>query len=131
MNETRVPVYAAHVGGSSVQDLLHFSQACNSDSLPYFDFGSSGNEAHYHQDTPPNYNLSAFPAHAPGLRVMFASGSGDNFADPADVAHAARQLGAQVTSIYVDGYTHLDFIWAIDAHKKLYPQVIDFINGGK
>eukprot|EP00179_Madagascaria_erythrocladioides_P000089 CAMPEP_0198314120 /NCGR_PEP_ID=MMETSP1450-20131203/4899_1 /TAXON_ID=753684 ORGANISM="Madagascaria erythrocladiodes, Strain CCMP3234" /NCGR_SAMPLE_ID=MMETSP1450 /ASSEMBLY_ACC=CAM_ASM_001115 /LENGTH=416 /DNA_ID=CAMNT_0044017157 /DNA_START=103 /DNA_END=1353 /DNA_ORIENTATION=+ len=120
----RVPIYAAHVGGASVQDLIHFAQLILSDALPYYDYGSEEeNRRHYGSNHPPLYQLSR--AATAGVPIGMFSGSLDTFADTADVQRAVEELGSSVEMNHIiEGYTHLDFIWAKNVATKLYTTVL-------
>lgn len=73
----------------------------------YFDFGSSGNKAHYGQDTPPELPLRNADGKVPvGLFV----GDGDELADVTDVEWIPTQLPTSVKFHKVYHYGHLSFM---------------------
>ncbi|XP_076856340.1 gastric triacylglycerol lipase isoform X2 [Brachyhypopomus gauderio] len=50
LNMSRTPVYTTHCpAGTSVQNMVHWSQAVKSGKLMAFDYGKAGNMAHYNQ----------------------------------------------------------------------------------
>lgn len=122
LNQTRIPVYVAHnPGGTSVQNILHFAQGVNTDAFQMFDYGSANeNMAHYGQPTPPQYNLANF-----NVPVVTYTGNRDFLADPTDVKWLHEQIKAYlVADINVPSWEHLDFIWAFDAPKYCYNDII-------
>jgi len=77
LNLSRTDVYSSHIGGASVQDLLHLLQASTSIDVPYYNYGSNqANQQHYNQSSPPNYDISN--VHVP---VALFIGENDNFGD--------------------------------------------------
>lgn len=124
-NLTRVPVYVAHnPGGTSVQNVLHYAQGVKTDKFQMFDYGSAkANMDHYHQPTPPEYNLTNF--HVP---VVTYAGGHDYLADPTDVAWLLQQISPSLLANYsVPSWEHLDFIWAFDAPKYCYNNILDWV----
>jgi pimeloyl-ACP methyl ester carboxylesterase len=122
LNASRVPVYSAHLGGSSLRNLFHLLQLARDPGMHMFDFGSaSANQKVYGTPTPPNYNLSSVT-----VPLAIFTGSQDAFADPADVALLKQLLPrAPVFEHNEPTYTHLDPIWGMDAHQKIYPLIVD------
>jgi len=120
LNATRVPVYLSHnPAGESVQDVVHFGQMVNSKKMQKFDFGTVQNLIKYHQLSPPVYNVAAMKVPA----VLYWS-LDDNSADPDDVGLLLQKLTNQHQAIQVPGYSHVDFIWAVDARRYIYDGMI-------
>lgn len=124
LNATRVPVYSAHLGGSSMQNLNHYMQIARKPGFSMYDFGSAAaNQQRYGQPVPPLYNLS-------NMHVDLACfvGAKDAFADPADVGLMLEQLPKEPVFLHNEpNYTHIDPIWAVDAHKRIYPGVLALV----
>uniref|UniRef100_A0A8C7H682 Lipase, gastric n=1 Tax=Oncorhynchus kisutch TaxID=8019 RepID=A0A8C7H682_ONCKI len=58
LNMTRTPVYISHCpAGTSVQNMIHWSQAVHVGKLMAYDYGRAGNMAHYNQARPAQSSL--------------------------------------------------------------------------
>eukprot|EP01112_Ceratiomyxa_fruticulosa_P018879 TRINITY_DN6104_c0_g1_i1.p1 TRINITY_DN6104_c0_g1~~TRINITY_DN6104_c0_g1_i1.p1 ORF type:complete len:415 (+),score=38.45 TRINITY_DN6104_c0_g1_i1:239-1483(+) len=124
-NESRMPVMASHEpGGTSVQNMQHWCQAIRDGRFQMYDYGLLGNMEHYHQDTPPVYDLTKFP---PQLPVALFSGSLGDLANPTDVNMLIAQLPNVVYWEEIPLYAHLDFCWDYTANQNLYPKTIKFL----
>lgn len=121
MNSSRVAVYTTHSpAGSSVKDLVHFSQLVVSGLMQKYDFGSPAeNQAHYNQSIPPVYDLRLIKT-----PVALYSSSNDWLADPEDVKFIRANLPNIVDDYEVDSWNHLDFIWAVDTREYLYDRML-------
>lgn len=121
LNATRTPVYYTHTpAGTSVQNMLHFGQLIqNEGTFQKYDYGFFKNLLKYGSTSPPNYQLKNVK-----VPVVLLSGSKDTLADPKDVAWLRKQLPNVRKFKEIKGYNHLDFIWGISAHKKVYKDVI-------
>ncbi|XP_062520480.1 gastric triacylglycerol lipase-like [Corticium candelabrum] len=122
-NETRLPVYLSHTpAGTSVQNVIHFVQEVNSNKFQMYDYGSpQANADHYSGMTaPPVYNLTDF--HVP---VYTYQGTNDWLADSEDVVWLKSQLSSLQGNKTINGYEHLDFIWATDVATQVYGHIID------
>ncbi|KAL7857141.1 hypothetical protein SRHO_G00160400 [Serrasalmus rhombeus] len=120
LNMTRTPVYTTHCpAGTSVQNMVHWSQAVKSGKLMAYDYGKAGNIVHYNQTTPPQYNVK-------DMKVPTAlwSGGQDTLADPQDVAVLLTQLPNLVYHHHIKHWEHLDFIWGLDAPQEMYNKMI-------
>lgn len=105
---------------TSWTNLVHYYQAVRSGNFQKFDYGTKGNMKAYGTATPPQYDLSSWSTKA----VLFG-GEYDKLADPADVARVAAALPAsKVTLKQIPQYGHGDFVWGMDAHTTLYPQIV-------
>ena len=47
------------LGGTSSKNMMHWSQMIRSGTVAQFDYGPAGNMIHYHQLTPPKYDVNA------------------------------------------------------------------------
>ncbi|XP_029953871.1 gastric triacylglycerol lipase [Salarias fasciatus] len=120
LNASRTPVYTTHCpAGTSVQNMVHWSQAIHSGKLMAFDFGPAGNMKHYNQSTPPEY-------HVQNMKVPTAlfSGGQDTLADPKDIAILLTQVPDLVYHRHIEHWDHLDFIWGLDAPQQMFPDIL-------
>ncbi|KAK7502357.1 hypothetical protein BaRGS_00006310 [Batillaria attramentaria] len=121
---SRVPVYIAHSpGGTSVKNILHFAQGVNSGLFRKFDYGSAAeNQAHYGQPTPSVY----LPENCK-VPVVAYTGGHDILADPEDVAWLLPLLPNLQATHTLPTWEHLDFIWAYDAPRFLYNDIVQHV----
>lgn len=123
LNMTRTPVYTTHCpAGTSVQNILHWSQAVHGGKLMAFDFGPAGNMKHYNQTTPPEY-------HVKDMKVPTAlfSGGHDTLADPKDMAILLTQVSNLVFHQHIEHWEHVDFIWGLDAPDVMFPNILKLL----
>ncbi|XP_030741797.1 gastric triacylglycerol lipase isoform X2 [Echinops telfairi] len=124
LNTSRLDVYLSHnPAGTSVQNVLHWSQAVSSGKFQAFDWGSPvQNKMHYNQPTPPFHNMTA-------MRVPIAvwSGGNDWLADPHDVDLLLPRLSNVIYSKKIAPYNHLNFIWAVNAAQEIYNEIVSVI----
>mmetsp|Transcript_107843 Transcript_107843/g.348102 ORF Transcript_107843/g.348102 Transcript_107843/m.348102 type:complete len:484 (+) Transcript_107843:23-1474(+) len=112
---------------SSTQNVMHYSDNMQNDRFSMFNYQSpEENMLHYNTSEPPVYRLEQIR-----VPVALFSGANDLLADHEDVARLMQDLrpGVVFRHLELGGYAHLDFIWASDAHRKLYPEVIQAIRG--
>jgi len=127
-NNSRMQVVAAHEpGGTSVQNIVHFSQGVRKDTFQMYDYGSDlENRRHYNQSKPPMYDLGAFPSAR--LPTSLFYGTADELADPDDVAWLIGHLShPPVYAIELDHYAHLDYVWDYTAVTTFYPKVLELL----
>jgi lysosomal acid lipase/cholesteryl ester hydrolase len=122
LNISMLPFYLQYEPNpTSVKNMAHWAQGVRAGKFQQFDYGTEGNWKHYHQATPPIYNLNNFPKNLP---VTLITGAYDYLADPRDV----MILMSQLPYIHIEtSYAHLDPIWSFDAHKKIYPIILQQI----
>mmetsp|Transcript_75678 Transcript_75678/g.202560 ORF Transcript_75678/g.202560 Transcript_75678/m.202560 type:complete len:419 (+) Transcript_75678:1-1257(+) len=111
----RWPVYAAHYpSGTSVLNMVQLAQGMRAPGrFARFDYGSAeANLRAYNSTVPPEYPLAL----SASLPVLLLSGTLDALADPQDVLLLYQALGpplgANLSWRTLDGWDHLDFIWA-------------------
>lgn len=122
MNKTRFPLYMANnPAGSSVRNMYHFAQIIRDNRLQMFDWGRLMNKRIYGQKQPPQYDLTRVTA-----PVALYWSAGDVLARPMDVRHLERRLPNVVLSykVPVRGFTHIDFVWSINAKNHLYRKIL-------
>ncbi|XP_059756932.1 lysosomal acid lipase/cholesteryl ester hydrolase [Balaenoptera ricei] len=124
LNMSRVAVYATHTpAGTSVQNMLHWSQLIKLQKFQAFDWGSSAkNYFHYNQSSPPSYNVRDML-----VRTAVWSGGQDWLADVSDVNVLLTQISNMVYHEHIPEWEHLDFIWGLDAPWRLYNEMINLM----
>ncbi|XP_057591920.1 lipase member M isoform X2 [Hippopotamus amphibius kiboko] len=121
MNMSRANVYVAHnPAGTSVQNILHWSQAVNSGELRAFDWGSkTKNLEKGNQPTPIRYKVRDM-----AVPTAMWTGGQDWLSNPEDV----RTLLSEVTNLIyhksIPEWAHVDFIWGLDAPQRVYNEII-------
>uniref|UniRef100_A0A7S3CY44 Lipase n=1 Tax=Palpitomonas bilix TaxID=652834 RepID=A0A7S3CY44_9EUKA len=125
VNQSRIPVYVSRTpAGTSVQNMVHWCQEVRSAKFCKYDYGKDGNQQHYGQDTPPNYDLSSF-----SVPTALFTGGKDDLADPSDVEELISMLpdSSVVYTHNEAGYDHLDFVWGLDANTKIYAPILTLL----
>ncbi|XP_072413930.1 gastric triacylglycerol lipase isoform X1 [Chiloscyllium punctatum] len=124
LNKSRIPVYSAHCpAGTSVQNIIHWSQAVKGGRFQAFDWGSTSKDmAHYNQTKPPLYYLKSMP-----VPTALWSGGNDWLADPQDVNYILKHLPNVVYHKQIPDWEHLDFIWGLDAPQRMYYDMISLM----
>jgi len=124
VNNTRLPVIMAHEpSGTSMQNIMHWTQLVKKNVFQAYDYGSSAqNMKHYNSTTPPVYNPSRIT-----IPIALLHGGLDALADPTDVAQLIPLLKNVVFSVNVPDYAHIDFVWGADAYRIIYPSVLQLL----
>ncbi|KAK3596369.1 hypothetical protein CHS0354_036921 [Potamilus streckersoni] len=124
MNMSRVPVYVAHTpAGTSTFNIMHYAQSVTSGNFQMRDFGSPDeNMKHYNQTTPPLYDVTKMQT-----PVALYSGTSDWLGDPQDYARLLPLLRNVKRNKVIEGWEHLDFLWAMDGPLQCYHDLIDLI----
>jgi len=121
-NETLLDTILHHSpAGTSARAVVHYAQEINSGRFSRYDHGKDNNLEIYGTHPPPAYELSkvTFP-------VAAYWGDNDWLAGPEDVQRCTSGLPNLFSSYEVPypKWNHLDFLWAIDADKLLYAEVL-------
>jgi len=123
IDESRVPVYLAHFAeGTSFKDVVHFGQVIVNKKCQKFDYGTAGNKQHYHQATAPLCHVKDMPT--PTLLFV---GARDGLGDPGDNEALKPQIKNLVHYEVIPEWNHLDFLYGVDAHKLLYPRLVNIM----
>lgn len=94
------------------------SQVMISGDFKAFDYGSE-NQAIYHQETPPSYQLEKMP-----VPTAVWSGGEDWAVDWRDVQLLLPRIAHVVSYVHIADWNHWDFIWGLDAPGRLYSHIL-------
>jgi len=122
-NNTRWPVYTHHdPAGTSCKNIAHFAQLVRDNKYQMFDYGPTENTKRYNQKTPPLYDLSKVKT-----KVALFSATNDYLADPTDFQRLKSELpkNSIVKELNIEEYSHIDFIWGLNANEKLYKVILE------
>lgn len=124
LNASRLPVYVSHApAGTSVRNMVHFAQLVKTNKVQMYDFGSDElNRQHYNQPFPPIYNTSAF-----NVPTYVYSGERDLLSTPQDVKAMLLQVRSVVTHRQIPKFSHIDFLWGMQANEIFYKDVIQIL----
>lgn len=122
-NMSRVPIYLSNwPAGTSFKNIIHFGQIIVAGRCQKFDYGREGNLRHYHQYTPPVYDVSKMTT-----PTAFFYGGKDGLSNKTDVQALAAKISNLVFDDYIAEYNHIDFIFGIDAPERLYNRIQDIL----
>ncbi|NXD78385.1 LICH hydrolase, partial [Halcyon senegalensis] len=122
LNMTRLDVYMSHFpDGTSVKTAIHWMQVIKSGEFKAFDYGSE-NPAVYHQETPPFYQVEDMP-----VPTAVWSGGEDWVTDQRDVHLLLPRISHLITYVQIPDWTHWDFIWGLDAPRRLYSTILEMM----
>ncbi|XP_052754991.1 lipase 3-like [Galleria mellonella] len=125
-NTTMLPVKFGHTpAGVSVRQLAHYGQGIADKGFRRYDHGSRrANRRAYGTRRPPAYDLSKVTA-----PVFLHYVDKDPLAHVNDVDRLFRELGRPVGKFRVPlrTFSHLDFLWGIDAQELVYDRTINLI----
>ncbi|XP_013220147.3 lipase member M [Ictidomys tridecemlineatus] len=121
MNMSRANVYVAHTpAGTSVQNILHWSQAVNSGELRAFDWGSeTKNLEKGNQPTPVKYKVRDMT-----VPTAMWTGGQDWLSNPEDVKTLLSEVTNLIYHKNIPEWAHVDFIWGLDAPHRMYNEII-------
>ncbi|MEJ1276464.1 hypothetical protein NN561_007368 [Cricetulus griseus] len=121
MIKSRANVYVAHTpAGTSVQNILHWSQAVNSGELRAFDWGSeTKNLEKCNQPTPIRYKVRDMT-----VPTAMWTGGQDWLSNPDDVKTLLSEVSNLIYHKNIPEWAHVDFIWGLDAPHRVYNEII-------
>uniref|UniRef100_A0A8I5TYZ3 Lipase n=1 Tax=Pongo abelii TaxID=9601 RepID=A0A8I5TYZ3_PONAB len=124
LNMSRLDVYfSQNPAGTSVQNMLHWSQLLNSTHLKAYDWGSPDlNLVHYNQTTSPLYNMTNM-----NVATAIWNGESDLLADPEDVNILHSEITNHIYYKTISCYNHIDFLFGLDVYDQVYHKIIDII----
>uniref|UniRef100_A0A8C8YP23 Lipase n=1 Tax=Prolemur simus TaxID=1328070 RepID=A0A8C8YP23_PROSS len=101
----------------------HLFQLYRSDEFRAYDWGSKAeNMRHYNQSRPPLYDLSAMK-----VPTAIWAGGQDVLVTPQDVARILPQIrNLRYFKLFPD-WNHFDFVWGLDAPRRMYSKIIDLM----
>uniref|UniRef100_A0A8D2PIR0 AB hydrolase-1 domain-containing protein n=1 Tax=Zosterops lateralis melanops TaxID=1220523 RepID=A0A8D2PIR0_ZOSLA len=121
--DNRINVYIAQTSaGTSVQNIIHWSQEARSGKFQAYDWGSSKNMEKYQQIIPPLYNVEEMT-----VPTAVWTGGQDLLADPKDAAILLSKIKKLIYHKKIPEWAHLDFIWGLDAPLHVYNEIIDLM----
>ncbi|KAK5965826.1 Gastric triacylglycerol lipase [Trichostrongylus colubriformis] len=121
-NTTRVGTYLCHMpAATSSKNILHWIQVVKSRKLEKFDYGEAGNMREYGTKDPPHYDLRKIRTPT----YLYWSRD-DILADTEDIREAIlEKMNATIRGSYeLPHYSHLDFVYGINATQDIYQSII-------
>merc|ERR1712215_430159 len=120
MNTTLLPTLLHHTpAGASTHTILHYAQEKPSGGFHGYDWGSDKENFQHHGGPVPEYNLADVKT-----PVALYWSDNDYFAMPGDILQTIIGLPNIVPGmnheVEFELWTHLDFLWGIDADKYVY-----------
>jgi len=125
-NASRVPFYLDYEPNpTSVKDMIHWTQMVRQQKFQRYDYGSAEkNLLHYNQTTPPQYNLTNYPATLP---TAFFVGGKDYFADPTDISLLLSEISFPPFVHSQPDYAHLDPLLGYKSYLQIYPLIVQLL----
>lgn len=123
-NMSRVPVYLSNwPAGTSLKNIIHFGQLILSGRCQKFNYGRKGNQKHYHQDSPPVYNVSKMIT-----PTAFFFGGCDSLSNATDVEALIPKVPDLVLTQFFPKWNHVDFVFGEDATQVLYNHLVKIMH---
>jgi len=126
---TRWPSFCTKMpGGTSTKNLIHWMQIIRSGGkFQMFDYGESKNQQIYNQDTPPLYNIENLKKISVPTLILY--GTKDALITQDSVQKLLKLLNKDENfeKMEIDDYSHMDFLWAKDAIKDVFPHMDRFV----
>jgi pimeloyl-ACP methyl ester carboxylesterase len=128
MDPKSVPMIAANeLGGTSLENLVHWTQEMTDDILQHMDFGREGNLKKYGQPEPPTYNVANVKlANFPSLVYAFENDT----VVPPEAVLAVLPLLPEGSYYYelIPKSNHMTGFWDDVAHEQIYPKIVNFFS---
>ncbi|XP_012536944.1 lipase 3 [Monomorium pharaonis] len=125
LNTTILPdILTYYPGGASVQNLHHLYQSITTQKFQAYDYGYAGNYKHYRQMTPLKYDLKKVTA---PLALYY--GANDQLVLKTNILETYKHLPNVILleEVPYKLFTHIDFMWAIEAKLIIYDRVIELL----
>ncbi|KRY72611.1 Gastric triacylglycerol lipase [Trichinella pseudospiralis] len=123
-NMTRLPVYMAHTpSGTSVSNIMHFSQMIQKGEFKKFDYGSHENKKLYNQPESPTYNVGNML-----VPVVLYWGGNDVFTVESDIMRLSKELKSTLSIHYYHDSDHVDFVWGTNMADGAYRRMLEVIS---
>lgn len=125
LNTTMLPEILSHYpAGTSVRSFVHYYQNGITGNFQTFDYGYLDNYERYKQLTPVKYNLKKITA-----PIAIFYGVNDVIVPKSNSLYLYKQLPNVILleEISYRLFTHMDFLWSIDAKAILYDRVIEIM----
>ncbi|XP_049703570.2 lipase 3 [Helicoverpa armigera] len=124
INETFLSVILGHSPtGSSIRQFSHYGQLVHSERFCRYDYDVVENLRRYESLTPPDYDLSKVT-----VPVILFYSCKDWLSDPKDVDILKSNLPNVDEEIYLNDFTHLDYLYAEEAVNIIYRKIIELID---
>ncbi|XP_076292150.1 lipase 3 isoform X1 [Lasioglossum baleicum] len=123
-----LPLILSHTpAGTSTKTMVHYAQEIRSGYFRQYDYGLVGNMMKYKSFHPPAYNLSRIT-----VPITLFCGRNDWLSSTQDVKRLTNELPHQPTvyDVPYDKFNHIDFLWATDAPKLVYKELLSMLNIG-
>jgi len=125
MNTTLLPTILHHTpAGASTHTILHYAQEKPEGGFHGYDWGSDKENFQHHQGPVPEYDLGDVKT-----PVALYWSDNDYFAMPGDILqtiiHLPNIVPGMNHEVEFELFTHLDFLWGIDADKYVYSYMLD------
>ncbi|XP_053165593.1 lipase member M-like [Hemicordylus capensis] len=119
LNERRSDVYVSGFPDyTSVKNAIHWGQSTKTGLFRLFDYGSKNIDI-YNQTTPPFYRIEE-------ITVPIAMWAGGN--DWVCQLEETTELRSRIPNLIhykeLPDWTHWDFIWGLDAHQRMYTEIL-------
>ncbi|XP_015276112.1 PREDICTED: lipase member M-like [Gekko japonicus] len=125
LNMSQVDGYEVNrLVGTSVQNLIHWSQVMKSGKLQAYDYGTLKNLERYEKTHPPEYNVTNMNVSTAVWNV-----GNDGLADPEDIALLLPQITNLTYHKFIPEWDHESFIYGLDAYVQLHREILNMIKG--
>jgi len=115
-----LPIVFWHTPDStSTKSLQHYLQLINSEGFHAIDLGAQENIKRYGSSTPPHYDLSNIKC---PIAILYGKRDG-----LLDVDKLLEKINKPVYYRCYDQYGHMDFLFGMDAHQTIFPEVIKLL----
>ncbi|XP_050355918.1 lipase 1-like [Nymphalis io] len=123
-NQTLRVLFGHFPAGTSMHNIVRYSQSIRTSSFQKFDYGSARNLQIYGKKQPPNYNLSAVTV--PSV-VLY--GNNDNLVDPKDIMWLIKQLPnvLEIKKVSDPLWNHFDHSYSQFTKQLIFPTINKYL----